>query len=313
MSATFGPQDESQQAKSGLPIPDGSVRPSAMPDARQGHNGANGDSQGGPLPGAAEERAQSGSEGFGFDSQLETPSGLFSRVTATPTSQGLAPFPLASWHLEKFPFRAPSNAHECVAWYEGSFNPIHEGHAHIILRALEMNFRTVVVGTVPKNPHKDPATFFPFEIRVECVREQLREMGIPVANSSREPGVFVTDSEESFHDERLRAWYRDDRYIIMGPDNFQAYYAENRAWALFAAGDTEMRDFSRFQRLYHSLLKERILVNDEEYAHHSSDVRNGQAKILPSVLRVLKSERSLSLIKNEGLLRLIDKLAASGD
>jgi len=211
-------------------------------------------------------------------------------VVAHPKIEGLEKFPLAKWHLEKYPFRAPVNAHECVAWYEGSFNPMHEGHAFIVQRLLEMGFRTVVVGTVPKNPHKPEWTFLPFELRVEAVREQFREMGLPIANNSKEPGVFVTATPDSFQDERLRAWYRDNWYVVMGPDNFQAYYGENRAWALFAAKDEEMKDFTRFQRLYETFLKDRILVNDEEYIFHAEDIRKGKVKMLPAIQRVVGDE-----------------------
>ncbi len=204
-----------------------------------------------------------------------------------PKTESLKSFPLAKWHLEKYPFQAPVNVHECVAWYEGSFNPMHEGHAYIVQRLLDMGFRTVVVGTVPKNPHKDPSTFLPFDLRVEAVREQFRDMNIPLASSSKEPGVFVTATADSFQDERLRAWYRDTWYVVMGPDNFQSYYGENRAWALFAAKDDEMKDFTRFKRLYETFLKDRILVNDEEYAHHAENIRRGEVRMLPAVERVM--------------------------
>ena len=206
---------------------------------------------------------------------------------AHPKIESLKAFPLAQWHLDEYPFRAPVNAHECVAWYEGSFNPIHEGHAYIVQRLLEKGFGTVVVGTVPKNPHKDPSSFLPFELRVEAVREQFRDMNIPLASTSKEPGVFVTATPDSFQDERLRAWYRDNWYVVMGPDNFQSYYGENRAWALFAANDEEMKDFTRFKRLYETFLKGRILVNDEEYAHHAENIRRGEVEMLPAVERTM--------------------------
>ena len=206
---------------------------------------------------------------------------------AHPKIESLKAFPLAKWHLDKYPFRAPAHAHQCVAWYEGSFNPMHEGHAYIVQRLLEMGFGTVVVGTVPKNPHKDPSTFLPFELRVEAVKEQFRDMGFKLAENSKEPGVFVTATADSFQDERLRAWYRDNWYVVMGPDNFQSYYGENRAWALFAAKDEEMKDFTRFKRLYETFLKDRILVNDEEYAHHAENIRRGEVGMLPSVERVM--------------------------
>lgn len=237
---------------------------------------------------------------------LTAPEGF--RTLPQPKLNGLDQFPLAKDHLATYPFRAPANVAECVAWYEGSFNPMHEGHAHIIERIYSMGFRTVVVGTVPRNPHKDPSTFFPFGVRVASVKEQLRDMGLPLAHSSREPGVFVTGCEDSFHDERLRAWYRDDWYVVMGPDNFQAYYAENRAWALFAAKDEEMKGFTRFQRLYDSFLAPRILVNDEEYDHHAEDIRKGDVKPPPAVSRVLRDARSEGLIHQEHLLRMLARI-----
>lgn len=112
-------------------------------------------------------------------------------------------------------------------------------------------------------------------------------MKVPLANSSKEPGVFVTATSDSFQDEPLRAWYRDNWYVVMGPDNFQSYYGENRAWALFAAKDDEMKDFTRFRRLYETFLKDRILVNDEEYAHHAENICRGEVGMLPAVERVM--------------------------
>jgi cytidyltransferase-like protein len=196
-------------------------------------------------------------------------------------------FPHAKAHLEKFPFRAPERVHECVAWYEGSFNPMHEGHAYTVQKLLYMGFRTVVVGTVPRNPHKVGLPILPLDERVQAIKEQLLDMRMPIAESSKERGVFVTATPESFHDERLRAWYRDTWYVIMGPDNFQTYFEENRAWALFAAKDEEMKDFSRFRRLYETFLKDRILVNDEKYAYHATDIRNGSVPMMPAIERRL--------------------------
>lgn len=206
-----------------------------------------------------------------------------------PELSNLDKFPLAKWHLENYPFRAPERVRECVAWYEGSFNPLHEGHAYTVQKLLNMGFRTVVVGTVPENPHKIKLGLpvLPFDLRVKSVKEHLAEMGLPLASSSKEPGVFVTETPASFHDERMRAWYRDTWFVMMGPDNFHTYYEENRAWALFAALDPEMQDFSRFRRLYETFLKDRVLVNDEKYAFHATDIRSGAVEMLPAVERNL--------------------------
>ena len=215
---------------------------------------------------------------------LQSPAGA---VVERPQVLSLDNFPHAKAHLEKFPFRAPERVHECVAWYEGSFNPMHEGHAYTVQKLLYMGFRTVVVGTVPRNPHKVGLPILPLDERVQAIKDQLLELRMPLVDSSKERGVFVTATPESFHDERLRAWYRDNWYVIMGPDNFQTYYEDNRAWALFAATDEEMRDFSRFRRLYEAFLKDRILVNDENYAYHATDIRKGSVPMMPAIERRL--------------------------
>jgi cytidyltransferase-like protein len=238
---------------------------------------------GAPVPSEAREEAP-GAATPACLRGLQAPS---SSVVERPQVLSLDSFPHAKAHLEKFPFRAPERVHECVAWYEGSFNPMHEGHAYTVQKLLYMGFRTVVVGTVPKNPHKVGLPILPLDERVEAIKDQLLEMRMPLVDNSKERGVFVTATPESFHDERLRAWYRDNWYVIMGPDNFQTYFEENRAWALFAAKDEEMKDFSRFRRLYETFLKDRILVNDEKYAYHATDIRKGSVAMMPAIERRL--------------------------
>ncbi len=58
-----------------------------------------------------------------------------------------------------------------IALYPGSFDPIHNGHVHLIERAAKL-FDTLYVG-VAKNPDKHP--LFSLEERVEILKEVLRE------------------------------------------------------------------------------------------------------------------------------------------
>ena len=60
-----------------------------------------------------------------------------------------------------------------VALYPGSFDPVHNGHLHIIRRAAKLFDRVIVA--VAANPHKNP--LFTLEERLELLRETLRADG----------------------------------------------------------------------------------------------------------------------------------------
>lgn len=60
-----------------------------------------------------------------------------------------------------------------VALYPGSFDPVHNGHLHIIRRAAKLFDRVIVA--VAANPHKNP--LFMLEERLELLRETLRADG----------------------------------------------------------------------------------------------------------------------------------------
>lgn len=65
--------------------------------------------------------------------------------------------------------KSASNSPERVALYPGSFDPVHNGHLHIILRAAKLFDRVIVA--VAANPDKQP--LFSIPERVELIREAL--------------------------------------------------------------------------------------------------------------------------------------------
>ncbi len=60
-----------------------------------------------------------------------------------------------------------------LALYPGSFDPVHNGHMHIIRRAAKLFDRVVVA--VASNPDKNP--LFAVPERVELLREALSDVG----------------------------------------------------------------------------------------------------------------------------------------
>lgn len=60
-----------------------------------------------------------------------------------------------------------------VALYPGSFDPVHNGHIHIIRRAAKLFDRVIVA--VAANPDKQP--LFEIPERVELIREALADAG----------------------------------------------------------------------------------------------------------------------------------------
>lgn len=68
---------------------------------------------------------------------------------------------------------AKKNLSSRVALYPGSFDPVHNGHVHIIRRAAKLFDRVIVA--VAANPDKQP--LFEIPERVELLREALADAG----------------------------------------------------------------------------------------------------------------------------------------
>lgn len=199
-------------------------------------------------------------------------------------------------HWNDVPFAPPHNPETQTLWFEGSFNPMGFNHAAMVKSMVLMGFGTIVVGIVPKNPHKDPRSILPLEHRYNMVRMILEAEGIPLVDSPNEQGVYITRSSQDFHEQRLQAWYKEDHHILMGPDNFETYLTENRAWTLFAAKNSAVKEGTRFQDLYETLLKERILVFDTHFNEHATHVRQGKIPPHPAIREYWEQQKLESLL-----------------
>ena len=199
-------------------------------------------------------------------------------------------------HWNEVPFAPPHNPETQTLWFEGSFNPMGFNHTAMVKSMELMGFGTIVIGIVPKNPHKDPSSILPLEHRYNMVRMILEAEGIPLVDSPNEKGVYITRSSQDFHEQRLHAWYKEDHHILMGPDNFETYLTENRAWTLFAATNSAVKEGTRFQDLYETLLKDRILVFDTHFNEHATLVREGKIPPHPAILEYWKQQQLESLL-----------------
>ena len=97
---------------------------------------------------------------------------------------------LAHWHLSRVPFAPPQNVEQKVAWFEGSFNPTHHTHLLMVKSLSEMGFKTVIVGTVPLNPHKAASEIMPLPIRVEALKAAIPQ-AIDVLYGQISPALVV--------------------------------------------------------------------------------------------------------------------------
>ncbi len=104
----------------------------------------------------------------------------------------------------------------------GSFNPAHEGHLEISLRALEFLELDFVWWLVsPGNPLKDETTIAPFEERLKSAKK--------IAN---DPRIIVSDMERNFETtytvdtlERLIANLPSYHFVwLMGADNLVQFH-----------------------------------------------------------------------------------------
>lgn len=225
-------------------------------------------------------------------SQLENPGLDFSHEQTprqveilsedSPTIASVELPEIVRWHLEKQPFAPPANACERSLWFEGSFNPVNPAHIERVRQQLQdFGFKTVIMGIVPQNIYKDSSQIVDLQLRKEMIAVSLKHEGLPIAKSPNEAGVYITNSPADFHIQRYRTWANSERYLLVGPDNFQNYYENNLPWDQFFGGMPVVKhlaqSLTRFQNLYDSLLGDRILVPDHEFAVHSTDIRTGEA------------------------------------
>ncbi len=115
----------------------------------------------------------------------------------------------------------------CVGLYGGSFNPVHEGHAHVAETAMaRLGLDQVIWMVSPQNPLKQKQDTAPLTERLAAVRQVAKARGMVVSDietrlgsqytidtvrllKARNPGVnFVwimgADSLKDFH--RWRGW-----------------------------------------------------------------------------------------------------------
>lgn len=85
--------------------------------------------------------------------------------------------------------KSASSSPARIALYPGSFDPVHNGHIHIILRAAKLFDRVIVA--VAANPDKHP--LFSIPERVELIREALK--GIPNVEVITFDGLTVDNAK----------------------------------------------------------------------------------------------------------------------
>ncbi len=192
--------------------------------------------------------------------------------------------PRALLHLQQHPFRAPSHAHECSVWFEGTFDPIGPHHLEIIQETLKLGFSRVNLGVVFQNPYKPQSSSF--EHRHEMARRALENVGITVFDSPddslEEPGVFIPTDKRTFDDLRLRSLWGKNNYVLLGPDNFEKAISQNTLWT----HTPEIQEnphadrFFGFRRMYNKIpgFKETVLVYPGLHNIHATDIRAGRAK-----------------------------------
>ncbi len=111
-----------------------------------------------------------------------------------------------------------------VGLFGGSFNPAHEGHAHVAETALRrLDLDRVVWLVSPQNPLKDAADTAPLEARMASARRMARVGG---------PAMVVSDIESRIGTARtidtlrvLTARHPGVRFVwLMGSDNLASFH-----------------------------------------------------------------------------------------
>lgn len=115
----------------------------------------------------------------------------------------------------------------------GSFNPAHEGHAHISRAALDLLGLDEVWWLVsPRNPLKDPADLADYERRLDEAARRARDPRIRVTAAEAELGTTYTADTVA----ALTALFPATRFVwLMGADNLAEVHKWKRWRALFGA------------------------------------------------------------------------------
>ena len=137
-----------------------------------------------------------------------------------------------------------------VGLFGGSFNPAHEGHAHVAETAMQrLRLNKVIWLVSPQNPLKNAAESASLESRLASARAQAKGPGMIVTEVERRLGSHYTIDVLRI----LKARYPGVRFVwLMGADNLNSLHGW-RGWvnimrempvAVIARPGTELK--SRF-------------------------------------------------------------------
>jgi nicotinate-nucleotide adenylyltransferase len=109
-----------------------------------------------------------------------------------------------------------------VGLYGGSFNPAHEGHAHVAETARQrLGLDRVIWLVAPQNPLKSSAETQPLEARLAGVRALARDRGMIVSDVEARLGTrYTLDTVLA-----LKARFPGVRFVwIMGADSLAGFH-----------------------------------------------------------------------------------------
>ena len=115
-----------------------------------------------------------------------------------------------------------------VGLFGGSFNPAHEGHAHVALTALQrLNLDRVIWLVTPGNPLKEGRGTAALPARLSSARRRARGPSMTVSDAeARMRAVYTFDTLRI-----LKARFPSVRFVwIMGAGNLSTFHAW-RGWA----------------------------------------------------------------------------------
>jgi nicotinic acid mononucleotide adenylyltransferase len=182
----------------------------------------------------------------------------------------------ANFHLANFPFITPQKSEQGFIHYEGSFDPLGPHHMEILESAFSfLGFKRAVLGICHQNPDKAQST--EFDIRVDIARAWIKQAGIPIAEKLGEPGIYVERDADKFQLLKITNFYNPDAYQLMGADNFEVYYRENRVWTHIPQirSNAKAHDAFGFRSMYQRIenFPGRILVYPLLHSIHSTEIR----------------------------------------
>jgi nicotinate-nucleotide adenylyltransferase len=109
-----------------------------------------------------------------------------------------------------------------VGLYGGSFNPAHEGHAHVAETARQrLGLDRVIWLVAPQNPLKSSAETQPLDVRLAGVRALARDRGMIVSDVEARLGTrYTLDTVLA-----LKARFPGVRFVwIMGADSLAGFH-----------------------------------------------------------------------------------------